>query len=288
MNNTRIFQLFGLILFISVLIAGCETDDSQTPEDFYDQGNFTIVLDAQKIPGQGQYRTVLESNETIDINVHIEAPANLESLLITKTVNLVVDESFGNQGSINVDASGTSFDYNFIYEPSIDDVDKLIGFTFEAKTSEGTKHISDLTASITLSPKDNLVTKKWNWTSIKHVNSLNMPNEEVIADCEKDNAYLFNADGSMSLQYGQDTAAGSCAFDGLNVYDRWYITANDEYFIMEKHNVFTPNITAVDTFKLKTLSIDKLELEQTIDLSVFGLTDEEIFLYSFIPVPREN
>lgn len=288
MNNSRIFQFCGLVLFISVLIAGCETNDSQTPEDFYDQGNFTIVLNAQKIPGQGQYRKVLESNETLEIDVHIEAPANLNGLSITKTVNLVVDESFGNQGSIDVDASGTSFEYTFTYEPSIDDVDKLVGFTFEARTSEGGTHTSDLTASITLSPKDNLVTKSWGWTSIKHVNSLNMPNEEVINDCEKDNAYLFNADESMSLQYGEDTAAGPCAFDGLNVYDRWYITDNDEYFIMEKHNVFTPDITVVDTFKLKTLSIDKLELEQTVDLSVFGLSDEEIFLYSFTPGPRGN
>lgn len=288
MKKTRIFQLCGFILFISAFIVGCDTDDSQTPEDFYDQGDFTIVLDAQKIPGQGQYRTVVESSDIINLNVHVEAPENLVGLTITKTVNLEVDQSFGNQGVMQVNANGTSFDYNFTYEPSIDDVDELVGFTFEAQTTGGNSHTSDLTAMITLSPKDNLATKRWNWASIKHVNSLNMPNEEVINDCEKDNFYLFNADGTMSLQYGQDTAAGPCAFDGLNVYDRWYITENDEYFIMEKHNVFTPDVTVIDTFKLKTLSIDKLELEQTVDLSFFGLSDEEVFLYTFTPGPRNN
>lgn len=288
MKRTRMFQMFGFILFISTLVIGCETDDNQTPDDFYDQGDFTIVLDAQKTPGQGQYRTVVESSDTIIINVHVEAPEELMGLTITKTVNLEVDQSFGNQGVIQIDASGTSFDYNFVYEPSIEDVDELVGFTFKAETAGGNSHTSDLTASITLSPKDNLATKRWNWASIKHVNSLNMPNEEVINDCEKDNYYLFNADGTMSLNYGEDTAAGACAFDGLNVYDRWYISENEEYFLMEKHNVFTPDVTVVDTFKLKTLSIDKLELEQTVDLSVFGLSEEEIFLYSFNPAPRDN
>ena len=288
MKKIRIFQLCGFILFIGTLVIGCDTDDSQTPEDFYDQGDFTIVLDAQKTPGQGQYRIVVESSDTININVHVEAPDDLMGLTITKTVNLEIDESFGNQGVMQVDASGNSFNYNFIYEPLIEDVDELVGFTFEAQTTSGNSHTSDLTASITLSPKDNLATKRWNWSSIKHVTSLNMPNEEVINDCEKDNYYLFNADGTMSLNYGQDTGAGACNLDGLNVYDQWYISDNEEYFLMEKYNVFTPDITVVDTFRIKTLSIDKLELEQTVDLSVFGLSEEEIFLYSFSPAPRDN
>ncbi len=287
MKNIRIFQLCGFILFISTLVIGCDTDDSQTPDDFYDQGDFTIVLDAQKTPGQGQYRTVVESSDTINVNVHVEAPENLVGLTITKTVNLEVDESFGDQGAMQVDASGTSFDYNFIYEPSIEDVDELVGFTFEAQTTSGNSHTSDLTASITLSPKDNLVTKRWNWSSIKHVNSPNMANEEVINDCEKDNYYLFNADGTMSLNYGQDTGAGACNLDGLNVYDRWYISDNEEYFLMEKHNVFTPNVTVRDTFKIETLSIDQLQLEQTVDLTALGL-GMEVFLYTFTPSPREN
>ena len=116
MKRTRMFQMFGFILFISTLVIGCETDDNQTPDDFYDQGDFTIVLDAQKTPGQGQYRTVVESSDTIIINVHVEAPEELMGLTITKTVNLEVDQSFGNQGVIQIDASGTSFDYNFVYD----------------------------------------------------------------------------------------------------------------------------------------------------------------------------
>ena len=114
-----------------------------------------------------------------------------------------------------------------------------------------------------------------------------MPNEEVINDCEKDNYYLFNADGTMSLNYGQDTGAGACNLDGLNVYDRWYISDNEEYFLMEKHNVFTPNVTVRDTFKIETLSIDQLQLEQTVDLTALGL-GMEVFLYTFTPSPREN
>src|SRR5690606_13453319 len=108
----------GLLLCLP-LVLSCESDDAQGPEDYFDQGNCTVVLDAAKAPGTGQYSKALQSDETLEMNVHIEAPQALESLEITKTVNLEVDPSFGNGGVLLVPASGTSFDYNFTYEPSI-------------------------------------------------------------------------------------------------------------------------------------------------------------------------
>lgn len=284
MKNSILFRICFL-LSIPLFLIGCDTDVSQTPEDYFDQGNFSVVLDAQKIQGNGQYRKVVESNETLVIEVQVESPENLETLEITKTVNLAVDSSFGNQGVLEVAASGKSFNYTFTYEPSVADVDQLIGFTFRAINISGNNHTSDLTASITLSPIDNLVTKRWGWSSIRHVNSENQPNEEVIADCEKDNSFLFNADGTMSMDFGAVTATGSCAFDGLNVYDRWYISEDEQFFVMEKHNVFTPGNIEVESYKLVTLTVDQLQLELTVDLSVFGL-GLEVFLYTFKPNPR--
>src|SRR5690606_12633402 len=174
-------------------------DDAQGPEDYYDQGDFIVELNAQKSPGKGQYRTVLQSDQTITVDVHVESTESLERLLIHKTVNLEPDESFGSGGTMEVQASVNSFDYQFNYEPSVTDVDKLVGFSFTAVTASGKMQTSDLTAVVTLSPMDNLVIKRWIWKSIKHVNE---GNAEVINDCEKDNSFLFNADGTMSIDYG--------------------------------------------------------------------------------------
>lgn len=282
MKKLNIFRL--ALLFCAPLIISCEADDAQGPEDFYDQGNFTVVLDAQKSPGQGQYRQVLQSNETLEIEVHVESPESLQSLVITKTVNLEPDASFGNGGTLEVPASGTSFDYTFTYEPSVSDVDQLVGFSFQAVAQGGGTATSDLTATVTLSPIDNLSTKRWGWSSIKHVNSPNMPNEEVITECEADNSFLFNADGTMSQDFGAITAVGNCGLDGLILYDKWYITEDGENFVMEKYNVFTPDIKQIESYRIVELSVDKLQLELTVDLSVFGL-GLEVFLYTFVPEP---
>ena len=280
MKKFKIFKI-GLILFLP-LVLSCAADDSQGPEDFYDQGEFLVELDAQKSPGKGQYRTVLQSDETLTVDVHVESKESLEKLMIYKTINLATDETFGNGGILEVPATGNSFDYQFTYEPTIADVDELVGFTFTAVTISGGQKTSDLTAVVTLSPMDNLVTKKWVWSSIKHVNE---NNAEVINDCEKDNSFLFNADGTMSIDYGAITATGNCGFDGLTPYAKWYITEDGEYFVMEKYNVFTPDIIQEERYRLVTLSVDQLQLALDVDLTVFGL-GIETFLYTFKPEPR--
>lgn len=282
MKNSNIFKL-GMMLFLPFIMS-CEKDDAQGPKDYFDQGNFLVILDAQKTPGNGQYRTSLESDQTLEVEVLVESVQELQSLQVTKTVNLEVDASFGEGGAIEIPLSGRSFGHTFIYEPSVEDVDQLVGFTFEAFTASGEVSTSDLTANITLSPMDNLVTKRWGLSSIKHVNSANMPNEEVINECEEDNSFVFNSDGSMSQSFGAITGVGNCGFDGLIIYDQWYISEDGENFIMEKYNVFTPDIKEIESYRIVTLSVDQLQLEMTVDLSVFGL-GLEVFLYTFKPEP---
>ncbi len=283
--KTKIYHLiFPLILG---LLVSCN-EDEQGPEDYYDQGDFLVSLGAEKVPGHGQYRSRMESGDTLNLAVLVEAPEDLEKLEITKTVNLQKDPSFGQEGVLQVAASGKEFSYTFIYIPPVEDVDKLVGFSFKATTSGGKETTSDLTANISLSPRDNLPRRRWEWKSILHVNNEDDPNAEVIEDCEKDNAYLFNGDGTMSLEYGTDTGAGACAFDGLNVFSGWYITEDEQHFIMEKYNVFTPNTIVADTFRIKTLTVEKLALELTVDLSELGLREEEVFLYTFEAAQRNN
>lgn len=282
MKNNKIFKLGLMILFACLM--SCEKDDAQGPEDYFDQGDFVITLDAQKVPGKGQYRTSLESDQTLEVGLNIQSVEEIQSLHVIKTVNLEVDESFANGGRLEIPVTGNSFDYTFLYEPSIEDVDQLVGFTFEAESAGGALSVSDLTANITLSPIDNLVTKRWGLSSIKHVNSENSPNEEVINECEEDNSFVFNADGSMSQDFGAITGVGNCSLDGLIIYDKWYISEDDKNFIMEKYNVFTPDIKEIETYRIETLSVDQLQLELTVDLTALGL-GLEVFLYTFEPEP---
>ncbi|WP_461534099.1 hypothetical protein [Sinomicrobium sp.] len=281
--KTIVYYLVFSVAF--ALLSGCD-EDEQTPEDYYDQGDFLIGLSAEKIPGQGQYMSRLESGDTLDLKISVKSPEDLEKLEISKTVNLQKDSSFGQDGTLQLQASGTEFDYAFVYIPTVDDVDKLVGFSFKAITLGGREKTSDLTASITLSPRDNLPRRRWEWTSILHVNNEDDPNSEVIEECEKDNAYLFNADGTMSLEYGTETGAGACALDGLNAFSKWYITEDEQHFVMEKYNVFTPDIIVADVFEIKSLTVDRIELQLTADLSELGLRDEEVFLYIFEAAPR--
>lgn len=280
MKNYDILKI-AFMLCISVFFIGCEADSAQGPEDYYDQGNLLVTLDAEKVPGQGQYRAVLQSDETLEIDVQIEAPQELETLRVTKTVNLQVDPTFGTNGTMEIPVSGTNYNYDFVYEPDVEDVDELVGFTFTAVTESGATRTSDLTTVVTLSPLDNLVSKRWVWTSIKHVNE---NNEEVINDCEKDNSFLFNADGTMRIDYGSITGTGNCGFDGLTPYANWYITEDGKFFVMEKYNVFTPDIIQEERYRIVNLSVDQLQLELEVDLTALGL-GIETFLYTFEPEP---
>jgi hypothetical protein len=87
------------------------------------------------------------------------------------------------------------------------------------------------------------------------------------------------------MDYGSNTAAGDCAFDGLTGYASWDLTDDEKYFLIRKYNVFTPDVIQTDTFRVKTLTVDRLALETDIDLTVFG-AGIETFQYVYEAAPR--
>ncbi len=281
MNTFKRFFKYCLFSGILLHLMSCESD-VQGPEDFFDRDGFAVELSAEKTLGHGQYRASAESGDVVSVDVITTSQDNLTTLKITKTVNLAVDATFGNNGSLVVDATGSDFTYNFSYATDTSDVDQFIGFTFEATDAAGKKEVSDLTLNVTLSPRDNLPRRRWALTSILHVNEGNL---EVIKECEKDNSMLLNADSTIVMDYGTDTGAGDCLFDGFKIYDKWYLTADEKQFIWEFHGLFDPN-TTVETYEVRTLTTDELGLELEVDLTVFGL-GIETFLYTYKAVPRE-
>lgn len=281
MKSLNLFLKYGFFIGVVFAFASCEPDE-QGPEDFYVNDGFQVVLSAERTIGNGQYRARAESGDIVNIDVVSESKSDLTKLKITKTVNLEVDPTFGNNGIVEVGASGSRFEYSFSYAADTIDIDQLVGFTFEATNVAGEVEVSDLNLIVTLSPRDNLPRRRWALTSILHVNE---GNTEVINDCEKDNSILLNADSTMVMDYGTDTGTGSCAFDGFNVYTKWYLSEDEKTFVWEYYGIFSPDNTVVETLVVKTLTTEQLGLELTVDLTVLGL-GVETFLYIYEARPR--
>lgn len=281
MKTYRQFIIYGFILFIGAGFVACEEDGVES-----NSNDPSLLLTAEgqdiKAPGHGQYRLPVLSGDEATITAHIPS-SEIQSLTITKTVNLEIDPSFGNNGVMTVDPASFDSEYEFAYSPPVSDIDQLVGFTFTAEKSNGATLTSDLTMVVTLSPRDNLPVRRWNIVSRLWVDN---GNSEDLKECEKDNYYLFNADGTMSINYGTDTGTGDCGFDGFNVYDTWQLTEDEQFFIMTRHSIFSPDVTETETYRVVKLTTDELQLDIDLDLSVFGLSSEETFRYFLEAAPK--
>jgi hypothetical protein len=271
-----------LIIFsMAVLLISCE-DDYESDAD--DQAiPLTYTGQQIKAPGRGQYKLRALSGEPVEVLASMASVKPLKSFTITKTVNLAVDQSYGNAGTLTVDVGAINDEYVFQYEPSEEDVDQLVGFTFHAEGSDGSQMASDLQLVVTLSPRDNLPRKKWLWKSKIWIDKENL---QDIKECEKDNYYLFNSDGTMSINFGANTGTPGCDFDGFNVYDTWSLSEDEKTFTMIYHSIFSPDVPQTEIYRVKTLTTETLELEIDFDLTWAGEGTEETFLYEFTALPK--
>ena len=282
MKMYPVWLQYVLVVFVgAAFLMSCD-EDYETNSD--DPSILLTYSDQQiKAPGYGQYRLKALSGEKIDVTATLDSIAPLKSFTITKTVNLTIDPSFGNNGVLTVDAGAVSNDYIFQYAPLESDIDQLVGFTFAAEGNNGTRMTSDLQLVVTLSPRDNLPRRKWLWKSKIHVDADNV---QDIKECEKDNYYLFNSDGTMSLNFGANTGTPGCDFDGFNVYDSWSLSEDGKEFIMIYHSIFSPDSPQTEKYRVKTLTTEKLEVEIDYDLSWLDLSTEETFLFEFTAIPK--
>ncbi|MGZ3956818.1 MAG: lipocalin family protein [Flavisolibacter sp.] len=211
--------------------------------------------------------------------MNITAPNGLSALYITKGVNLKTDSSFGTNGRLKVAATGNSYSYAFTYTLSPDEVDKLVGFNFRAEDTKGLAAEKDFTLNTTVSGAQLLYSYRWN---LKSKMWQTTPPQENIQDCEKDDSYLFNRDSTMSINYG--TAA--CTFDGFNVYDKWTLSPDEKELTITYHSIFNPAQITNDKYRVISLTKDKLVIDIAYDLTVFGLSDHEVFAFTYEASPR--
>jgi hypothetical protein len=269
MKAYRKFMIYGIVVFTAIF-ASCEDDVESNA------GNAAIAITQNeqsiKAPGNGQFKTTVYTSEQVTVAAALNA-AELKSLTVTKTVNLAVDTQFGQNGTLTVNLSSFTSAYAFSYTGPTSEIGKLVAFTFRAEKKDGTVLTSDLTVNVTLSPRDNLPTKRWNWKSRLWTDGGNL---EDIKECEKDNYFLFNADGSMSAQYG----APGCPQD-LVVYYTWVLSDDEKTLTITRNGD-----PAMQVCRVKVLTTERLDIEMDYDLSIFGLSTEETFLYKLEAAPR--
>jgi hypothetical protein len=225
-----------------------------------------------------------KSERKIQLTVDMTTPDGFKELLISKGINLKTDSSYGTNGVLLVTpvSSGTNtYQYTFTYTLSPDEVDKLVGFNFKLIDSKGRSAEKDLTVNTTASGAQIIFSRKWALIS-KLWQSANPPSE-TIEDCDKDNVYKWNRDSTITINYG----ASACGFDGFNVYDKWTLSEDEKTFTQTYHSLFDPSAITVESYKVTTLSNDKLVMTITLDLSAFGppYTNHELFVYTYNSVP---
>ncbi len=222
-------------------------------------------------PVQVTGKTGQQFFDTLDI----EAPNGIKTLVITKGINLIPDAAFGTVTVTPESLGGKSYRYIFAYTYQDEEVDKLVGINFHFEDAKGNTAEKDLTINTEASATQNIYSHTWKLISTFW--STDDPPSEAINDCEKDNKWNFNKDSSITVDYG----ASGCLFDGFNIFDKWYLSADEKTFTEIYHSVFDPTKITAQEYTVKSISKDKLIFEIALDLSAFGLSDHEIFVYTY-------
>ncbi|MEP6466203.1 MAG: hypothetical protein ABJB05_07840 [Parafilimonas sp.] len=256
-----------IAILISCIVSGAIIFTASCKKDSSDPNLPALKLHPVNVTGKSGQHVL----DTLDI----VAPYGVGKLVLSKTINLVPDETFGMQTVTPVSTGANTFQYilDYTYEP--DEVNKLVGINFHFEDAKGNVAEKDLTVNTIASASQIIYSHKWKlisklWTTVT-------PQQENEQDCAKDDIYTYNADSTMGINYG----AMACTFDGLNIYDKWYVSDDEKTFTDIYHSVFNPDQITTEVYNIESLTNDKWVMDIALDLSVFGLSDHEVFVYTY-------
>jgi hypothetical protein len=264
MKRSFVMVTAALTIFSSVIFFACKKDKVETDLP-------VLRLAPDKVSGKSGFPVSTVLSGTVQNAV--------KNFYISKTVNLKVDSSWGSNGVLTVTslANQTAFDYTFNYTLQDDEVDKLVGFNYRIEDEKGKAAEKDLTVNTIASGAQIIASHPWKFTS--KIWETDDPPSENLQDCEKDNFFLYKRDSTILLNYGPT----GCLFDGLNIYSTWSLSEDEKTFIQSYYSVFDPSKVTVETYTVKTLTKDKWVVEIALDLSDFGLSENELFEYTYEP-----
>jgi len=243
----------GMLVTATLTITSCGDDDA-------DVLGPTIALSSNDFSGK--------IGETATVTATVVAPAGLKSLTITKYLGTEVDATYGTGGSTTF----THETHTETYELGEEGLTNPVRFNFTAEDDKGKIGTADFIITTEPSVAYLLVNFDWQWKSKLGKCLDSDPETEQIADCEKDNYFVFNADGTFKLEYGANTAgAGTpCELDGLRVGDTWSLNADETELTMNFPNIFDPTDVQTEVYKISEFTSTSIKSRQTIDLSFLG------------------
>jgi hypothetical protein len=250
LKSSLSFLLAGVAMSTALWFTACKKEEKAAP---------VITLSASTYSGK--------IGTTATTTATITAEAGLRALRITKYKGVTVDATFGTNGTETYNHS----DHTLNYVLTDEGLATPVRFKFEAEDNEGKVTTADFIITTEVSVRYLLTTYNWLWKSKLGKCLDSDPEAEQIFDCEKDNYFVFNADGTFKLEYGPITGGtGSCQFDGFRVGDTWTLNADETELTMKSPSIFDPNDVLVEVYKISEFSNTAIKSKQTIDLSVFG------------------
>lgn len=263
--KTLIIKTFKRLMFFSLLAVIGSILFSSCKKDTVDPSLPSMKLAPVMVSGK--------SGQQVTVTLNIYAPYGAKALEISKTINLV--SAFGVTTVTPVSLGNNNYQYVFTYTYQPEEVDKLVGINFHFVDEKGNITEKDLTVNTIASGAQTIYSRTWKLTS-KLWKTRNPP-QESMQDCEKDNLTTWKRDSSILVTYG----AIGCTFDGFNVYDKWSLSDDETEFTQVYHNVFDATKITVEKYTIISLTKDKLVMQIPLDLSAFGLSKNEIFVYTY-------
>ena len=256
-NRYYSFLMACLLVFAGMTMTSCGDDDSTPP------AAPTVTLSAEAVDA--------ELGETVTVTVDGDVPGTFSVMRITKFLGTNIDTNYGTNGTAEV-GTGLPYTFNYTIEPG--DLDEPVRFQFEVEDENEETGSANLIITITATPEQLLVSFNWRYSS------LIFDMVESILPCEEDNICSFEADGSMTVDYGALTGSGggSCDFDGVTVPVEWEMNAAMDTLYWYRDNMITA--TRQDTVTYAILSIDNTAWNAD-ETNLFG-----IFNYTYSAVPK--
>ncbi|MCB0564791.1 MAG: hypothetical protein KDD01_10490, partial [Phaeodactylibacter sp.] len=242
-----------LIAAGTLLVSGCKDDEPAVAAP-------SVSLSASTFSGKiGEMATTTAT---------VNAPGGLKALRITKYLGTDIDPAYGTNGTMEVSASTFTLEYTLADEG----LETPIRFNFEAEDDKGQTGDADFIITTELSMKYLLLNFNWAWKSKMGKCLDTEPESEMILDCEKDNVYIFNEDGTMGIDYGAITGmgGGTCDFDGLKPPTNWELNDDETELTITNTNAFDPADVQIEVYRITDFDAMEIKSEQTIDLTVFG------------------